>query len=157
MFVTPWQYATGGLAIALALSIAWGVRVEGLRASHKAAHEQTVKSYQQAQKDAQERHDAEIQALQAHNRRLNDEIDRKADERTVVYRDRVIRLPSAPASCPTGVGSLPGPGVPASDDGSGGSAQLSEGVIIPRDDARICADNTARLEAVRDWALEFGK
>ena len=42
-------------------------------------------------------------------------------------------------------------------DGSGGPPLIPQGsILIPQADALICADNTARLEAVREWALGIG-
>lgn len=148
----PWQYATGGLAVALALSLAWGNRVDNLRAKHKAAHEQTIAAYDDAQAKAQADFDSQIAAMQAHNRRLNDEADRKADERTIVYRDRVVRLPSAPASCSAGSADMSAADIPQSNNGPGGDP-----IILERADALICATNTARLEAAREWALGMDK
>lgn len=144
----PWQYATGGLAVALALSLAWGARVDSLRAQHKAALETTIARYEAAQAKAQSDFDAKIAAMQAENRRLNDDADRKAADATIVYRDRVVRLPAAPASCVAGSAGVPAGDVPQSNNGPG-----RDSVILERADALICATNTARLEAVREWAL----
>ena len=148
----PWQYATGGLAVALALSLAWGARVDSLRAQHKAALEATIARYDAAQAKAQSDFDAKIAAMQAENRRLNDDADRKAADATIVYRDRVVRLPSAPASCAAGGSDL-------SDAGDAARANRPgrDSVILERADALICATNTARLEAAREWALEMDK
>lgn len=43
-------------------------------------------------------------------------------------------------------------------DGPGGGAVIPAGdTLIPQADALICAENTARLEAVRAWALSIGE
>lgn len=144
----PWQYATGGLALALVLSLAWGARVDSLREGHKTAHEQTKRDYRAAQDKAQAAFDAQIAAIQSHNRRLNDDADKKVADATIVYRDRVIRLPTASAQCATGSGSVPQGGNATSLDGPG-----SDAIILARDDALICATNQARLEAAHDWAI----
>lgn len=143
----------GALIVALALVLAWAFRLDALRARHKAAHAETVERYTDAQKRAQEAFDAQIAAIQSQNRRLNDEADKNVADTTIVYRDRVIRLPTAPAQCAAGGAQLPSPNLPQSSDRSRAEAELSDRVVIKRDDALICADNTARLEAVREWAL----
>lgn len=148
----PWQYVTSGLAVALALSLAWGARVDRLRAMHKAALETTIASYEAAQAKAQSDFDAKIAAMQAENRRLNDDADRKAADATIVYRDRVVRLPSAPASCAAGSADMPAADIPQSNNGPG-----RDSVILERADALICATNTARLEVAREWALGMDK
>lgn len=144
----PWQYTTAGLSLALAISLAWGARVDSLRAQHRAALETTIARYEAVQAKAQSDFDAKIAAMQAENRRLNDDADRKAADATIVYRDRVVRLPSAPASCVAGSADMPAADVPESGNGPGGDS-----VILARTDALICATNTARLEAVREWSL----
>lgn len=144
----PWQYTTAGLALALAISLAWGARVDSLRAHHKAALEATIARYESAQAKAQSDFDLKIAEMQAQNRRLNDDADRKAADATIVYRDRVVRLPAAPASCVASSAELPTSDIPESGNGYGGDS-----VILAREDAMICATNTARLEAVREWSL----
>lgn len=144
-----WHLLTiGGLVILLLAVLAWGLRVDSLRAGHKAAHAETIQGYKHAQKDAQAAFDAQIAAFQAQNRRLNDETDRKADAATIVYRDRVIRLPAAPAQCAASGTSMPEGGDAPLVDGPSGEA-----VILARADALICATNQARLEAAHDWAI----
>lgn len=144
----PWPYATGGLTIALALALGWGARVDHLRARHAAAHEQTRRDYQVAQARAQADFDAQIAALQSHNRRLNDAAHQKSQALSIVYRDRVIRLPAAPIACAARSAGLPTPADAGSADRSG-----DDPILLERTDALICATNTARLEAARDWAL----
>lgn len=157
VIVGPWQYATGGLAVALALSLAWGTRVDSLRARHKAVHAETVQRYTQAQKDAQAAFDAQRAADKAHNRRLNDEAAKKVAATTIVYRDRVIRLPTAAATCYPDSAQVSATGVPTSPDRSRAEAELSDRVVIKRNDALICATNQARLEAAHEWALGMQK
>ena len=82
------------------------------------------------------------------NRKINDETDKSAADQRIVYRDRVMRLPTASsAACRT---DLPEGGVSQGIDGSS-----SDTVLLARSDALICADNTARLEAAHDWALKM--
>lgn len=142
------DYAIAGLSAALILSLAWGLRVDHLRAKHKEAHSLTIERYKNAQETAQRKFDAQIAALQAHNRKLNDEADRKASDIAIVYRDRVISLPAAPAQCSAGSTSVPSDGVSESADRSS-----AEAVILTRSDAMICAINQSRLESAHDWAV----
>jgi len=145
---SPSYYAMGGLALALALALAWGFRVDTLRARHESAHQQTKRAYAEAQEKAQAAFQARIAAQQAHNRRLNDAADQKSDDLRIVYRDRVVRLPAAPARCAAGGVTVPDAGDATRVDGPGGDP-----VLLERADAVICAVNTARLQAAREWAL----
>lgn len=146
MLQGPTQYIIAGLAAALCLSLVWGNRVNNLRAGHKAAHEQTIRDYKTAQEHAQKKFDAQIAEFQAQNRRLNDEIDRKANDVAIVYRDRVIRLPAAPAQCSAGGSDMPTTGTAQRGDSPSGDS-----VLLTRTDAMICADNAARLLQVKEW------
>lgn len=47
----------------------------------------------------------------------------------------------------------PESGSPGSTDGPGESPDVSNDLIIPFSDAEICAENTARLQTAREWAL----
>ncbi|MCW2405018.1 hypothetical protein M2336_001647 [Sphingobium sp. B1D7B] len=129
--------------------------MDSLRAAHKAAHAETVQRYTQAQKDAQRAFDAQIAIFQAQNRRLNDAADKKVADTTIVYRDRVIRLPTAAATCYPDSAEVSATGVPVSPDRPRAEAELSGRVVIKRDDVLICAANQARLEAAHTWALEM--
>lgn len=147
----------GALVVALALTYAWGSAGWRKADREQAAHETTKRDYAQAQKDAQAAFDAKYAALLTQNRRLNDAADKKVADTTIVYRDRVIRLPTAAATCYPDSAEMSATGVPKSPDRSRAEAELSDRVVIPRDDALICADNTARLEAVREWSLGMQK
>lgn len=144
------RYVTGGLASALFLALLWGARVDHLRSKHKAAREQIERQLIDAQRRAQAAFDAQIAALQTHNRRLNHAVQEQNEDLRIVYRDRVIRLPAAPAACAPSEPELSASGHAGSADGPRGDP-----ILLERADAMICATNTARLEAARNWALEF--
>ncbi|MCW2406620.1 hypothetical protein M2336_003249 [Sphingobium sp. B1D7B] len=150
--MTPrgWPAATGALALALILALAWGMRVDHLRERHAAALAQARQDYRAAQAKAQADFDAQVAALRVHNRRLNDAAEQKSEALTLVYRDRVVRLPVAPAACASNRPGLPAPGDAQPVDRSG-----RDPILLDRADALICATNTARLEAARAWALEM--
>jgi hypothetical protein len=146
--IGPWQYAVSGLAVALGLTLTWGARVDHLRGAHKAAREQMARDYTDAQRRAKAAFEAQIAAFQTQNRRLNDATQKQSDHLRIVYRDRVIRLPAASAACTAGSADMPTTRDAASSYRSGGDT-----VLLERADALICAANTARLEAGREWAL----
>ncbi|MCW2387409.1 hypothetical protein M2333_000455 [Sphingobium sp. B11D3B] len=150
MTLQGWPGATGALALALILSLAWGMRVDHLRARHAAALAQARQDYRAAQDKAQADFDAQVAALRVHNRRLNDAAEQKSEALTLVYRDRVVRLPAAPATCAATI-----PGLPAPRDAQPVDRSGRDPILFDRADALICATNTARLEAARAWALEM--
>jgi len=139
------------LIAALAIVLAWGMRVDHLRAGYKDALATTISRYTQAQKDAQAAFDAKVAASVARNKELNREADDKAVAATIVYRDRVVRLQSATSCGPAGGSDVSTSNVPASADRSSGDSIVS----IKRADALICADNTGRLEAAHGWAISM--
>jgi hypothetical protein len=71
------------------------------------------------------------------------EADSKDTDLRIVYRDRVMRIPSAGGQCAT-----PPDRVPEGASGPGGDS-----INIPRSDALICATNTSRLLAGHEWAV----
>lgn len=143
--------AMAGLGAALMLSRA---RLESTRqalAAERAIHAADVAAFEAAQARADADWRAEVARIQSANRRLNDEADRKADAARAAYAARVLRLPPAPADPgPSGGGALPGAELPARADRSGGAS-----ILLDRADALICAVNTARLEAAREWATRW--
>lgn len=81
--------------------------------------------------------------LEAASKDLANATDKKTVVTVTTYRDRVLRLPSAPSGCAGPKGD-----VPASVAGP-----RSDPIVLNRSDALICADNTARLQESHDWAL----
>ena len=57
------------------------------------------------------------------------------------------------SSAPSGADSVPAAGVAGGGDGAGSTPIM---VAVSADDVAICTDNTARLEAVRQWGLATG-
>lgn len=88
------------------------------------------------------------QQKEALNAKLNEKADKDAGDLRVVYRDRVLRQAAANPSC-TAQADLPGGDIPSGADISSPGA----GLFISTGDALICADNTARLQAAREWAV----
>jgi len=118
----------------------------------KALHATDIAHFKAAQASADAAWQTEIARIQTENRRLNDEADRRAEAARTDYAARVMRLPAAAADPgPSGNGALPGAGSAPNLDGPGGDS-----ILLARADALICADNIARLQAAREWALGLG-
>src|SRR6185503_173368 len=82
----------------------------------------------------------------------------KADTNDAALRSKydaaLLRL--AKAQRPTSqAGASTGPSLSQGSDGPGGSTELPEELTITFEDAKICAVNTSRLEAVHDWATSI--
>lgn len=86
--------------------------------------------------------------LETESRRLSNATDKTDAAVRIVFRDRLLRLPAASSVCAAAQDHVPG-----GTDGPRDDPGLSEGVIISRSDAGVCANNTSRLQAVREWAL----
>lgn len=87
---------------------------------------------------------------EALNAQLNAKADKTAGDLRIVYRDRVLRQAGAHPGCAAET-NLPGADVPEGGDGPGAGS----GLFISTPDALICADNTARLKAVQEWAVSM--
>lgn len=88
------------------------------------------------------------------------ENEKKADDADTRYADlsaryRAASLRYAAAQSPAGRADLSEtPKIAESVDGPREPAVIPAGnIIIPQEDALICADNTARLQAAHEWAL----
>lgn len=165
----------GGATALLALS-AWAWRIDSLRGQHLVALAQCraeatrqVEAFEHARRSAAEiantariRKEAEYEAA----RHASD--DSLADLRER-YRALLLRKTAADRA-PAAGADLPRPAGPAGGaDGAGTDSLLPAGphardatilngqppvidMTIDREDAFICADNTARLQAARQWA-----
>jgi hypothetical protein len=99
----------------------------------------------------------------AHNAKLAADGDRTAADLRDRYHAAVVQLadaqdharradlPGDADAAASSTGSGAGSGVPA------GADELASAVAISRDDALTCGDNTARLQAVHDWAVALGQ
>ena len=147
------------LIVAALLLAAIGIqqlRVTGLKSSlsaEKAGRLADRKEYHRAQMEATAKaYAAKIKTEKAYEAE-REKADLAADDLGKQYRAAVLRYQAAQRAA--GGADLPQPTQgAASGDGPGGPAVIPQGsILIPQDDALICADNTARLEAVRGWAL----
>ena len=87
---------------------------------------------------------------EAINAQLNAKADKAAGDLRIVYRDRVLRQAGAHPGC-AAENNLPGADVSQGSNGPGAGS----GLFISTPDALICADNTARLKAVQEWAVSM--
>lgn len=145
-----------GLALLLAVIGVQQLRVTGLKSSlsaEKAGRLADRKEYHRAQMEATAKaYAAKIKTEKAYEAE-REKADLAAADLGKQYRAIVLRYADAQRA---GSGTnLPQPTEStASSNGPGGPAVLPQGaILIPQADALVCADNTARLEAVREWAL----
>lgn len=149
--------ATAGVILALSL-YAW--RLDSLRAGYKADW-QTEKAGRAADRSAYEKAQAQA-AIDAYTAKIKKEAEdaKKADaadaryaDLSEQYRAAVLRYQAAQRAA--GGTNLSRPAeAPESGDRPGGPAIVPLGnILIPEADAFLCADHTARLQAVREWAL----
>ncbi|WP_313326078.1 hypothetical protein [Sphingobium yanoikuyae] len=115
------------------------------------------KDYQRAQAEATANALSDKMRKEAEYAAKADEADARYADLSGQYRAAVLRYQAAQraASKPD----LPGTSKAAQGgDGPGGGAIIPAGdILIPQADALICAENTARLEAARAWALSIGE
>jgi len=117
----------------------------------KAMHETDVANFAAAQARADADHLAAIGAMADHFGRIREDAERKMAAVDADWRARVLRLPAAAADPDrAGDADMPGAGAAPAPDGPGGDS-----ILLGRADALICATNTARLQAAREWALDL--
>lgn len=148
-----WRFYLPLLLIAIQLGTLYGWYHEhDSLLKEKAAHQQDINSYKAAQAAATDKAQSEKAILQKESKASADQAD--ADYSTLYSQYRSVLLRYQAAQSRTGV---PGDSqLPPAQSGNGPSAspQVPAGSIsITLDDANVCAVNTARLQAVHDWAL----
>lgn len=157
-----WLGIGGGVAL-LALS-AWAWRIDSLRADHLAALNQCqsekseqAELFQRAQRAALDIANASKARKEAENEAARQQADARYDDLGSKYRALVLRKAAADRSAasrarlPGASETAQGPDRPGEDTG----VPLGT-FVISETDALICAENTARLEAAREWAIRTG-
>lgn len=157
-----WPQALATLAIALLVIFA---TVQTFRHQSAVAELETErlgrasdrKDYQRAQAEATANALSDKMKKESEYAAKADEADARYADLSGQYRAAVLRYQAAQRSA-NGT-DLPRTAEAAQDaDGSGESAVIPFGdILIPQGDALICAENTARLEAARHWALPSGE
>lgn len=149
-----------GLALLLAALGIQQLRVTGLQSSLSAERSGRLadrKEYERAQLEATAKAFAAKIKKEAEYEAEREKADTAAADLGKQYRSAVLRYQAAQRA---GSGAnLPQPAEAAArPDGPDRSSVLPVGqLMIPQADALICADNTAKLEAARDWALSLDK
>lgn len=149
------------LAGILITSLGWYITNARLTAAksevttQKSLRKKDRAQYQAAQKEAEARAYQQKQRIERENNERAKKADQDYNDLLSKYNAALVRYRSAQRSASRS-------DLPRSSDSSESgdrpseSSELfenSEPVIIPFEDAKICAENTARLEAVRDWAI----
>ncbi|KKW92702.1 hypothetical protein [Sphingobium chungbukense] len=109
--------------------------------------------YRRAQAEATANAIADARKKEAEDAKKADAADARYADLSQQYRAAVLRYGAAQSAARQT--DLPVPSAsPASSDRPGGPTIVPQGsILIPQEDALICANNTARLEAVREWTL----
>jgi hypothetical protein len=137
-------------ALGLALKVQTGRldKAKAALAAEASAHASDIAGFRAAQARADADWQEQLGRLAATQRRLKDEADRKADTAAILYRDRILRIPgNAAADGASADAGLPRAGLSPRADGPG-----ADTLLLARDDALICSENSARLAAAHDWA-----
>jgi len=152
-FLAHWQIIC--LVLLLAAIGVQQIRVTGLKSSllaEKAGRAADRQSYEKVQAQAAvDAYAAKIRK-ETEDAKKAEAADARADDLAARYR--ALSLQYASAQRAAGKADLPQSAkAPPSSDGPGGLTIVPVGsILITQADALICADNTARLEAVREWA-----
>lgn len=156
-FATYWKYILAGcLALGLVFTTHEWQHTSGLLKTEKATYNTLVTNVTAASKLAQQKADAEKAQLQQQNVQKASDADANYTNLLTTYHALLLRneatqgVRSGPSG---GQSNSPAKGV----DGSG------QGPIIPPittftmtdNDANICVENTARLQAAHTWALSL--
>lgn len=123
--------------------------------AERAARSADRSEYRRAQAEATANALADARKKEAEDAKKADAADARYADLSQQYRAAVLRYQAAQGAARQA--DLPSaPESPASSDGPGGPSLVPQGsILIPQEDALICATNTARLEAVRGWALNL--
>lgn len=155
---TYWREAIGGvLLVALAVTALLLHAARSERDAAIAGRAADRAAYVAAQETARSNALAAAAKKDAENAKKADNADARYADLSVQYR--AISLRYAAAQSVAGRTNLPAaPKGTESANGPGGLAVVPSGnILIPQADALICADNTARLEAAREWALSLNE
>jgi uncharacterized protein len=125
----------------------------------------TLTAIQRANATAIQQATAAKEAKDAYNAQLAAQSDHTAADLRGRYHAAVLQLAAAQSRARSA--HLPGdadaaarsdgPGDGAGVPAGGGTGDPADPLAISRDDALTCADNTARLQAVHDWAVALGQ
>lgn len=144
-----------GIGLAFALLGTWAMRVDHLRAQHKAAHAATITKYRDAQARATDIALAARLADEFRTRQLAERTDDAHDQLQVAGRDAVARyaaahrVPRCLASPTSGTNTAALSGDPAIDPGPGDAADM---VAVSRPDLDQLTEAALRAATAQRWA-----
>lgn len=119
------------------------------------AHAADIKAFKDAQTAANNQTKVIKQTLQKEAKADADQADAHYSSLLSQYHASLLRYGQhSGGSNQPGNNQLP---TTQGSDGPGSSSQLPSTLVISGDDAQICAVNTARLQAVHDWATTLPK
>lgn len=119
----------------------------------KAAHQLEITNFKKAQADADAKAQAIKATLQKESKANADQADAQYSTLLAQYRANLVRYQASQSGSKRSSNYQFSPA--QSGDGSGSGPDIYSGsLVISMDDAQICAVNTARLQAVHDWAID---
>lgn len=118
----------------------------------KAAHVADIASFKKAQAEADTKAQAERAVLQKESKANADQADANYTGLLAKYHSSLVRYSQGH---PGSTGKSYNYQLPTTQSSNGPSegTEIPSTITITGDDAEICAENTARLEAVHDWAV----
>lgn len=147
-----WQLWLVGALIASNLFFVWEWRsTRAALVKEQAAHAADIASYKKAQADANAKAQTERAILQKESKADADQADANYAGLAAKYHASLLRYAAV-----KGTGSKPNNNqlpTTQSSNGPGPGPDLPATLVISGSDAEICAVNTARLQAVQQWAI----
>lgn len=144
-----------GIGLAFALLAGWAMRVDHLRAQHKAAHTATIKSYGDAQALAKDIALAARLADEFRTRQLAERTDDANDQLQVAGRDAVARYAAAhrvPRCLASSTGQAGPSALPVDPEGAAGSGDVADMVAVSESDLQLLRAAALRAATAREWA-----
>ena len=129
---------------------------QGRLAKEQASHAQTIENFKTAQREADIRAQAIRETLLKEAEADAKQADANYSALLSKYNASLLRYKANQSAAVRPDSSQ----YPATQSGDGPSASPEvppAGVVISMSDAQICAVNTARLQAVREWAISLPK
>lgn len=147
--INSWM-VTALMAVGLVLmAVGWNGTHNTL-IKERAEHHVVVQSFIDAQVEADRKAEAKRKELEKKAEQDAKEADKRYGSLLAEYRTNLLRFKASQGN--PGGSSDSGNEATASGPGPSTGTQFST-IVITMKDAEICAINTARLQAVRDWAL----
>jgi hypothetical protein len=150
---TYWKYWLVGLLIAVQLGTLYGWHYDHeALIKERASHQLDITNFKNAQKAADTKEQTIKTQLQTESKAAKNEADTSYGALLKQYDASLLRY----ATHPSGPVQPSNNQLPATQGSNGPSqsANLPATLTITGDDGQVCADNTARLQASHDWALQ---